>query len=86
MLYKYRVIPFIGQIKGGSFSSDNAQTVSAQLEQVINAQAQAGWEFVGVEKIGIEVQPGCLGALLGQKSAHIMFDQIVFRADARASS
>ena len=86
MLYKYRVVPFIGQIKGGSFSTDNAQTVSQQLEEVINTHAQAGWEFVGVEKIGIEVQPGCLGALLGQKSAHITFDQIVFRAVANATA
>ena len=79
MAYQYKVVPFIGQIKGGTFSTNNAQTVSSQLEAVIQEHAKQGWDYYSTEKIGIEVQPGCLGSFLGQKSAYINFDQIIFR-------
>jgi hypothetical protein len=77
--HSYLVVPFIGVIRGGTFSKENAQTVSGQLQAVIDGQLRQGWEFYSIEKVGIEVQPGCLGGLLGQKTAYINFDQIVFR-------
>lgn len=77
--YRYRVVPFIGTIKSGFFSSDNAETVSAQLQRLIERHAQQGWEFYSLEKVGIEVSPGCLGRLLGQSAAYINFDQLIFR-------
>lgn len=80
LAYRYTVYPFVGRIKTGFFSTDNAATVSEQLKRVINDHATEGWEFVSVEKIDIDVQPGCLGSLFGQKASSIAFDQIVFRA------
>lgn len=77
--YSYVVVPFIGVIRGGTFSKENARTVSSQLQSVIEEHVRQGWEFYSVEKVGIEVQPGCLGGLLGQKTAYINFDQVVFR-------
>lgn len=82
MAYQYTVVPFVGQIKTGFMSTDNAQTVADQLKAVINSHATKGWEFVSVEKVDIEVKPGCLGSLLGQKVTYISFDQVVFRAPA----
>ena len=79
MRYRYHVVPFIGQIKGGKFSKDNAQTVSKQLQEVIERTVERGWEFYSIEKVGIEVQPGCLGAFIGRKSSYVNFDQIIFR-------
>ena len=80
--FSYRVVPFIGVLKTGMFSKDNAATVSQQLQAVIDSNVQQGWEFYSVEKIGIEVQPGCLGAFTGQKAAYINFDQVIFRRPA----
>jgi hypothetical protein len=77
--YDYYAVPFIGRIDGGTFSSDNAQTVSTQLQAVIDDHVQHGWEFYSIEKVGIEVRPGCLGAFLSQKAVYINFDQIIFR-------
>ena len=79
MRYQYHVVPFIGQIKGGKFSNANAQTVSKQLQDVIGRTVERGWEFYSIEKVGIEVQPGCLGVFIGGKSSYVNFDQIIFR-------
>jgi hypothetical protein len=55
----------------GIFSSDNAQTVSAQLQSLIEQHAQHGWEFYSLEKVDIRVNPGCIGQLLGQSASYI---------------
>ena len=75
----YKVVPFIGLIRTGFFSSDNAGTVAQQLQTAIQAQMNAGWEFHTYAKVDIEVKPGCLAALFGAKTAYITFDQLVFR-------
>jgi hypothetical protein len=80
--YRYHVVPFIGQIRSGTFSSDNAQTVSSQLSSLIDGEVQQGWEFYSIEKVGIEVKPGCLAGLLGASTSHIDFDQVIFRRPA----
>jgi hypothetical protein len=75
----YLVIPFIGRIKGGFFSSQNAETVSRQLQSLINWHSQQGWEFHSIAKVDIEVTPGCLASLFGAHTSHITFDQVIFR-------
>jgi len=78
-MYRYKVVPFVGQMKHGFFSTDNAGTVSAQLQGVIDTHSADGWEFYSAEKIDIEVKPGCLSSLLGAKVTYITFDQVIFR-------
>jgi hypothetical protein len=75
----YLVIPFIGRIKSGFFSNENAETVSRQLQSLINQYSQQGWEFHNIAKIDIEVTPGCLASLFGAKTSYITFDQVIFR-------
>jgi hypothetical protein len=41
----YLVVPFIGRINTGFFSTENAGTVSRQLQSLINLHSQEGWEF-----------------------------------------
>ena len=77
--YEYRVVPFIGQIKRGVFSTENARTVSQQLQNMINKGAQQGWEFYRIDKVGIHASAGCLASLLGAKDTFLDFDQVVFR-------
>jgi hypothetical protein len=74
--YDYYVVPFIGRIKN---EGDNPKTVSEQLQSVIDHYVEHGWEFYSIEKVGIEVQPGCIGALLGHSPSYVNFDQIIFR-------
>jgi hypothetical protein len=77
----YKVIPFIGKLKSGFFSSENATTVAQQLQSAIEQQAGAGWELDTYAKVDIEIRPGCIGALFGGKTAYITFDQLIFRHD-----
>ena len=42
-------------------------------------QAQQGWEFYSLEKVNIQINPGCIGQLLGQSASFITVDQVIFR-------
>lgn len=75
MSYQYKVVPFIGRIKGGQSAAD----VASQLEGIINQHAGQGWEFYQLNDVNIEVQPGCIAGLLGAKVSYVQFDQVVFR-------
>ena len=77
--HEYHVVPFIGQVKGDRFTRESATAVAKQLQSLIEAEGKNGWEFYSVEKVSIEVKPGCLGQLFGGKTAYIDFDQVVFR-------
>jgi len=75
---QYRVIPFIGKIKG----SQSAKDVSDQLEGLLTQGAQEGWEFVQINNVNIEVQPGCIAGLFGSKADYVRFDMAIFRRQA----
>jgi hypothetical protein len=77
--YSYRVVPFIGKVSVGVFSKDGPHTVGNQLQAVIDDNVKGGWEFYSVEKISIEVQPGCLGMLSGRSVSYMLYDQMIFR-------
>ena len=73
--FEYKVMPFIGKIKG----RESAVQVSDQLEALINEGAQHGWEFVQLENVNIEVQPGCLASLFGASVSYTRFDMAIFK-------
>jgi hypothetical protein len=75
MASQYKVVPFIGKIKG----SGSVEVISAQLEAIINDHASQGWEFYQINDVNIEVQPGCLSSLFGAKVAYVKYDQVIFR-------
>jgi hypothetical protein len=75
MKYEYRIIPFIGKIK----NNEGASVAAKQLQLVINQNVNAGWEFVQLGDVNIEVQPGCLDGFFGKKASYITFDQIIFK-------
>lgn len=49
------------------------------LQTVVNQHAEKGWEFQRVDSIGIQVRPGCLGGLFGQKPEQEQYYVITFR-------
>lgn len=73
--YTYKVVPFIGKIKNGQ----GAQEVSKQLQSMIDAHVNDGWEFYQLSDTNIEISPGCLAALFGAKESYVKFDQVIFR-------
>lgn len=78
MSFEYKVIAFMGSTKG----SQGADTVASQLTTMINREASGGWELFQMGDVNIEVSPGCIAGLLGQKVTYMRFDQIVFRKPA----
>lgn len=76
--FYYKVVPFIGKIK----ANGNAQEVATQLQAAIAQNTGDGWEFHSFNDVSIEVQPGCLAALLGAKTSYIKSDQLVFKREA----
>ena len=76
--YQYQVVPFIGKIKG----SGTATEVASQLQATIGQHVSQGWEFWQLSDVNIEVQPGCIAGLLGQKTSYVRFDQLIFRREA----
>jgi hypothetical protein len=77
--YTYKVVPFIGTLKGGVFNVETAEKVSDQLQELIDTYTQQGWEFYRIDAVQIQIQPGCLASLFGQRTSWINFDQVIFR-------
>ena len=75
MSFEYKVVAFMGSTKG----NQSADIVASQLTSLINSEATGGWELFQMGDVNIEVSPGCIAGLLGQKVTYIRFDQIVFR-------
>ena len=54
---------------------------AAYLQEVVNSHAGDGWEFQRVDSIGVNVEPGCLAGLFGQKAERSLFYVITFRKE-----
>jgi hypothetical protein len=70
--FEYTVAPFRGKGK-------EQRSVAEQLENIINAYAEKGWEFVGMHDVTIEIPPGCIGGLLGGTTTYTKYDEIIFK-------
>ena len=66
-MYQYKMVQIPPNIAIKSKARGNE--AAAHLEEIINTQAQEGWEFYRVDTIGVKVEPGCLAGLFGQKEA-----------------
>lgn len=55
------------------------QEAAMYLNQIVNQEAQQGWEFHRVDTIGVEVAPGCLQGLLGQSNQTHHYYVVSFR-------
>ena len=75
MAGQYKVIPFIGRIKG----KQNANDVGNQLEELINEGVNNGLEFVQLGAVNIEVKPGCISGLLGASETYVRYDMAIFK-------
>jgi hypothetical protein len=80
MSYQYKMmqVPPVIRVKAKDYQGGEA---AAYLEEIVNQQSQAGWEFYRVDTIGVQSDPGCLGALFGKKSETIDYYVITFRKE-----
>jgi hypothetical protein len=78
MQYEYSMVqvPPNIEIKRKEYVGNEA---AFYLQSVTNERATQGWEFYRVDTIGVQVKPGCLGALLGQRTMFSNFYVITFR-------
>lgn len=72
----YKVIPFVAVIN----HNDTTEKVAQQLQEVINAYANQGWEYVRLESVETHIaeSKGCfgVGATPGRNT---IFRMVVFR-------
>lgn len=78
-MYQYKMVQIPPHIEVKE-SQHQGSEAAAYLESVVNTYAQQGWEFYRVDPIGVNVQPGCLPSLLGQKAVLVTYYVITFRA------
>jgi hypothetical protein len=78
-MYEYRMqqIPPAIVVSKASKGTEAA----AYLEGIVNDMASDGWEFFRVDTIGVQVQPGCLGILGGQRQTNNAYYVVTFRRE-----
>lgn len=73
---QYKCIPAPKELvidKKGSYD-----TAICSFADLINQEANGGWEFYSMENIAVTQNPGCLASLFGQKEAIVYFNMLVF--------
>jgi len=80
-MYQYKMVQVPPNIEVQA-KQHKGNEAAAYLEGVVNTHARDGWEFYRVDAIGVNVRPGCLGVLLGQKEAFSTYYVITLRKSA----
>lgn len=86
-MFTYKMVqipPNLSLVAKGMFKQapDVTAVAGAYLQQVVNQEAQQGWEFLRVDSIGVKSEPGCIAALLGAKAIDTIYYVITFRRAA----
>jgi hypothetical protein len=79
--YKMMQVPPAIQVKAKDQRGNEA---AAYLQEIATSQTKEGWEFYRVDTIGVVVQPGCLGALLGAQRTMTEYYVVTFRRPLNA--
>ena len=58
---------------------DTGSEIAVHLEKLAQEWASKGWEFYRIDSVGVLVQPGCLGPLLGVKQSMTYYNIVTFR-------
>lgn len=76
MAYEYKMVQVPPNIQVKRATGNDA---ADYLQTVTDEHTSKGWEFYRVDSIGIEIKPGCLGALLGQARPLKIYYVVTFR-------
>jgi hypothetical protein len=58
---------------------DTGKEIATYLEQLARDTGVGGWEFYRIDQVGVQVQPGCGGVMLGQKISMTYYNVVTFR-------
>jgi hypothetical protein len=84
MPYEYRMVQVPPNIS--LRGAERGQEAAQYLQGVVNEQARQGWEFYRVDQIGVAVSPGCLLALIGQKTTYTQYYVVTFRREGQSGA
>lgn len=77
-MYEYKMVQIPPNIEVEA-KKHKGNEAAAYMETVVNDYAAEGWEFYRVDSIGVNVKPGCIAGLFGQKDAFATYYVISFR-------
>lgn len=77
-MYQYKMVQVPPNIEV-SADKHKGNEAAVYLEGIVNSNARDGWEFYRVDGIGVNVKPGCLAGLLGQKEVLTTYHVVSFR-------
>lgn len=77
MQYKTVAAPVGFEVKAGD--TDGAQKACQAYADILQKEADEGWEFVSIQQIPVTENPGCLAGLAGQKSGTTYFNMLIFK-------
>ncbi|QFS86284.1 MULTISPECIES: DUF4177 domain-containing protein [unclassified Marinobacter] len=80
-MYQYKMVQVPPNIEVQA-KQQRGNEAAAYLEDVVNTYAKDGWEFYRVDAIGVNVKPGCIAGLFGQKEALSTYHVVSFRKQA----
>lgn len=80
-MYKYKMVQIPPNISI-EMKTEKGNEAAKYLENIVNKYAEEGWEFYRIDSVGVELQPGCLGALSGKKVQSSLYYVISFRMNA----
>ena len=78
-IYKMIQVPPTIDVKQKEHRGNEA---AVYMESIVNSIAKEGWEFYRVDTIGVQVSPGCIASLFGQKMMYTNYHVITFRKEA----
>lgn len=78
MAYEYKMVQLPPNISV-DHKVQRGNEAASYLENVVNGMAKVGWDFYRVDVVGVQVNPGCLGAILGRRQELINYYVITFR-------
>lgn len=86
-MYTYKMLqipPNLSLAAKGMFKQapDPSVVAGSYLQQIVNTEAQQGWEFFRVDSVGVKSEPGCLAALMGAKAVDTVYYVVTFRRPA----
>ena len=79
MSYQYKMIQVPPEIP--IRGAERQAAAANYLQNLANEQARGGWNYQGVDMIGAEISPGCLGALFGRSKEYAHFFIVTFRRE-----
>lgn len=77
--YRYHMVQIPPRLLLKESKGDDA---ARYMEKVVNGMASKGWEFWRVDSIGVDVEPGCVGFLLGRQRSRATYHVVTFRRPA----